>query len=215
MTPLWPSFWPEIPEDDRPALREILTELLATGVLFGENGRERELFLTAGQYTKQLADYLSPLSLELVPDPDRPILQARPIPGECGLTARFTKDETLVVLTLWRLYDDARLEGPAETVLVSANDLYARLKLYFEHIEPPAETHLDRILAKLRSRRLIRYQKNEERFGESRLEILPTLSRAIPFERAEEWAQAAALFRQPSLPSEGEAAADADAEAPS
>ena len=177
MTPLWPSFWTDIPEVDRPALREILTELLATGVLFGENGRERELFLTARQYTRQLADYLAPLSLELVPDPDRPILQARPIPGECGLTARFTKDETLVVLTLWRLYDDARMEGPAETVVISANDLYARLKLYFEHIEPPAETHLERILAKLRSKRLIRFQKNEERFGESRLEILPTLSR--------------------------------------
>jgi len=211
MTPLWPSFWTDIPEVDRPALREILTELLATGVLFGENGRERELFLTARQYTRQLADYLAPLSLELVPDPDRPILQARPIPGECGLTARFTKDETLVVLTLWRLYDDARMEGPAETVVISANDLYARLKLYFEHIEPPAETHLERILAKLRSKRLIRFQKNEERFGESRLEILPTLSRAIPFERAEEWTQAAALFQQ-AVPSEGDTAADAENE---
>lgn len=214
MTPLWPSFWTGIPEVDRPALREILTELLATGVLFGENGRERELFLTARQYTRQLADYLAPLSLELVPDPDRPILQARPIPGECGLTARFTKDETLVVLTLWRLYDDARMEGPAETVVISANDLYARLKLYFEHIEPPAETHLERILAKLRSKRLIRFQKNEERFGESRLEILPTLSRAIPFERAEEWTQAAALFQQ-AVPSEGDTAADAENEAQS
>jgi len=211
MTPLWPSFWTDIPDVDRPALREILTELLATGVLFGENGRERELFLTARQYTRQLADYLAPLSLELVPDPDRPILQARPIPGECGLTARFTKDETLVVLTLWRLYDDARMEGPAETVVISANDLYARLKLYFEHIEPPAETHLERILAKLRSKRLIRFQKNEERFGESRLEILPTLSRAIPFERAEEWTQAAALFQQ-AVPSEGDTAADAENE---
>ena len=214
MTPLWPSFWTDIPEVDRPALREILTELLATGVLFGENGRERELFLTARQYTRQLADYLAPLSLELVPDPDRPILQARPIPGECGLTARFTKDETLVVLTLWRLYDDARMEGPAETVVISANDLYARLKLYFEHIEPPAESHLERILAKLRSKRLIRFQKNEERFGESRLEILPTLSRAIPFERAEEWTQAAALFQQ-AVPSEGDTAADAENEAQS
>jgi len=214
MTPLWPSFWTDIPEVDRPALREILTELLATGVLFGENGRERELFLTDRQYTRQLADYLAPLSLELVPDPDRPILQARPIPGECGLTARFTKDETLVVLTLWRLYDDARMEGPAETVVISANDLYARLKLYFEHIEPPAETHLERILAKLRSKRLIRFQKNEERFGESRLEILPTLSRAIPFERAEEWTQAAALFQQ-AVPSEGDTAADAENEAQS
>ena len=33
MTPQWPSFWANIPEDDRPALREILADLLTTGVL--------------------------------------------------------------------------------------------------------------------------------------------------------------------------------------
>src|SRR5688500_8622727 len=102
MTPVWPNFWANIPDDDRPALREILAELLATGVLFGESGRERELFLTARKYEPQLSEYLAPLNLNLFPDPDRPLLQARPIPGECSLTARFTKDETLVVLTLWR-----------------------------------------------------------------------------------------------------------------
>ena len=154
MTPAWPNFWAHIPDADRPAVREILTDLLATGVLFGDAGRERELFLTARQYQPELAEYLSLLNLVLVPDPDRPILQARPVPGECGLTARFTKDETLVVLTLWRLYDDARMEHPAEIVVVTADDLYARLKLYFEHIEPPATTHLERILNKLRARRL-------------------------------------------------------------
>ncbi|HEY5910715.1 MAG TPA: DUF4194 domain-containing protein [Verrucomicrobiae bacterium] len=208
MTPVWPSFWANIPDGDRPALREILAELLTTGVLMGESGRERELFLTARKYQLQLSEYLAPLNLNLFQDPDRPLLQARPVPGECGLTARFTKDETLAVLTLWRFYDDARMERPAETVIVSANDLYARLKLYFEHIEPPANTHLERILAKLRSKRLIRFQKDEERFGESRIEILPTLARAIPFERAEEWAQTVNGFKQAA----GEEAAEAGAE---
>jgi len=196
MTPLWPSFWADIPDDDRPALREILTELLATGVLFGDSGRDRELFLTARKYEAQLSEYLAPLNLNHFPDPDRPLFQARPIPGECGLTARFTKDETLVVLTLWRLYDDARMERPAETVIVSANDLYARLKLYFEHIEPPTNTHLERILSKFRAKRLIRFQKEDEHFGESRIEILPTLPRTIPFERADDWGQAAGLFQK-------------------
>jgi hypothetical protein len=212
MTPLWPSFWAQIPDDDRPALREILTELLATGVLFGESGRERELFLTARKYESQLTEYLAPLNLNLFPDPDRPLLQARPIPGECGLTARFTKDETLVVLTLWRLYDDARMERPAETVIVSANDLYARLKLYFEHIEPLANTHLERILSKVRSKRLIRFQKDEEHFGESRIEILPTLARVIPFERAEEWAQAARMYQQEASAENSDAASESEAQ---
>jgi Domain of unknown function (DUF4194) len=196
MTPTWPSFWAHIPDADRPAVREVLSDLLATGVLFGEAGRERELFLTARNYQSELAEYLSLLNLDLVSDPDRPILQARPIPGECGLTARFTKDETLVVLTLWRIYDDGRMERPTSIIDLSADDLYAKLKLYFEHIEPPAATHLERILGKLRARRLIRFHKDDERFGESRLEILPTLARTIPFERPEEWTQIAATFQQ-------------------
>src|SRR6267143_1992343 len=123
MIPQWPSFWEDIPHDDRPALRAILTELLASGVLFGDSGRERELFLTARKYESKIAEYLAPLNLNLLADPDRPILQARPVPGECGLTARFTKDETLVVLTVWRIYDDARMEHPAEIVVVTADDL--------------------------------------------------------------------------------------------
>jgi hypothetical protein len=196
MIPMWPSFWESIPDADRSALREILAELLTTGVLLGENGRERELFLTARKYEAQISEYLAPLNLNLFPDPDRPLLQARPIPGECSLTARFTKDETLVVLTLWRLYDDARMERSAEAIIVLANELYARLKLYFEHIEPPTNKHLERILSKLRSKRLIRFQKDDERFGESRIEILPTLARAIPFERVEEWRQIVDAFNQ-------------------
>ena len=204
MTPTWPTFWDHIPDTDRPAVREILTDLLATGVLIGEAGRERELFQTARKYEQELAEYLSLLNLTLFTDPDRPILQARPIPGECGLTARFTKDETLVVLTLWRIYDDAIMERPTNIVTLSADELFAKLKLYFEHIEPPAPTHLERILAKLRSRRLIRFHPNDEQFGESRLEILPTLARAIPFERSEEWAQSVALFQQAATGPNGE-----------
>ena len=192
MTPQWPSFWAHIPDDDRPAMREILSDLLATGV-----------FQTARKYEPELAEYLSLLNVALFQDPDRPILQARPIPGECGLTARFTKDETLVVLTLWRIYDDAIMERPTNIVALSADDLFAKLKLYFEHIEPPAPTHLERILVKLRSRRLVRFQPDAEQFGESRLEILPTLARVIPFERPEEWAQSAALYQQSPTASNG------------
>jgi hypothetical protein len=195
MNPSWPKFWAHVPDADRATLSEIITELLATGVLFGDAGREREMFLTARNYVGEIEDYLAVINMQLWPDPDRRILQARPMPGECGLTARFTKDETLVVLTLWRMYDDKRMEGPAESVIVSANDLDRRLKLYFENVEPPTEAHLERILSKLRGRRFIRFSKNE-RFGESQLEILPTLARAIPFENAMEWEQNVSLFNE-------------------
>jgi hypothetical protein len=185
----WPSFWNHIREEDRSALREVLAELLATGVVLGDEGRPRELYLTAREYQRELAEYLAPLNIDLVADPDKPILQARPLPGECAVTARFTKDETLTVLTLWRIYYDARLERPVETVVVTANDVFAKLKLYFEHMEPPTDSHLERLLARLRSRRLIRFRMHEDqnRFGESLVEILPTLQRVIPFESAGAW----------------------------
>jgi hypothetical protein len=59
------------------------------------------------------------------------------VPGDCGLLARFIKAETLLVLTLWRIYHDARMEQAVEAVVVTANDIWQQLKLYFEQIELP------------------------------------------------------------------------------
>ena len=108
----WPTFttWNRIREDDRAALSDVLTELLAHGALIGDAGRDRELYLLAREYQPELSEYLAPLHLMLVPDPDRPIFLVRPVPGDCGLLARFNKAETLLVLTLWRIYHDARME---------------------------------------------------------------------------------------------------------
>ena len=138
----------------------------------------------------------------MVADPDRPLFQLRPVPGDCGLVERFNKAETLVVLTLWRIYHDTRMESPVAAVVVTANDLWQRLRLYFESVELPKEAQLREILGELRHRRLVRLQWHEdpERFGESQLEILPTLSRVIPFENAAAWEQQAALYQQPAEP---------------
>ncbi|MEI8235143.1 MAG: DUF4194 domain-containing protein [Verrucomicrobiota bacterium] len=196
MTLPWPTFWEAIREEDRPALKTILAELLTTGVLLGDEGRARELYLIAREYPRELAEFLAVLDLELIHDPDRPIFQARPVAGECALTASFTKDETLLVLALWRIYDEERMARPAQSVVLDANMLDARLRLYFEAIEPPQPTQLDRILAKLRRKKLIRYQRDEEQFGASQIEILPTLPRVIPFEDAAAWEEQTALFNQ-------------------
>ena len=193
----WPAFWAHVGEDDRPAIKEALAELLSTGVLLGDEGRARELYLVAREYQQELAEFLGVLELDLVPDPDRPIFQARPVAGDCALTATFSKDETLVVLALWRIYDEERMARPAASVVFTANLLYARLKLYFEHIEPPTESHLERILGKLRRKKLIRFHRHDDPllFGESGIEILPTLPRVIPFEDAAAWEQQVAIYR--------------------
>lgn len=196
----WPSFWQHIPTDDRPAISDILTELLAHGALLGDTGRSRELYLLAREYQRELGEYLAPLHLEAIPDPDRPILQLRPVPGDCGLVARFNKAETLLVLTLWRMYHDARMNSVTETVVITANEVWQRLQLYFETLTPPTEAQLRDMLGRLRNRRLVQVQWHEDsdRFGESQIEILPTLSRVIPFENAAAWQEQANLYRQPA-----------------
>lgn len=197
----WPTFttWSRIREDDRVALSDVLGELLSHGALIGEAGRDRELYLLAREYQPELGEYLAPLHLMLIADADRPIFLLRPVPGDCGLIARFSKAETLLVLTLWRIYHDARMEQAVETVIVTANDIWQRLKLYFEQIELPSPAHLREMLGMLRRRRLVRVQWHEDsaQFGESQIEILPTLAHVIPFENVEAWQQQAALYQQP------------------
>lgn len=196
----WPSFWSHIRPEDRPAISDIVTELLAHGALLGEAGRDRELYLLAREYQRELGEYLAPLHLELMPDPDRPLFQLRPVPGDCGLIERFNKAETLVVLTLWRMYHDALMASAVATVVVSANDIWQRLRLYFEGVDLPKEAQMREILTRLRHRRLIRLQWHEdpELFGESQVEILPTLPRVIPFESAAAWEEQAHLYQQPA-----------------
>ena len=198
----WPTFttWTRIREEDRAALSDVLAELLAHGALIGEAGRDRELYLLAREYEPELCEYLAPLHLLLVPDSDRPIFLLQPVSGDCGLLARFNRAETLLVLTLWRIYHDARMEQAVEAVVVTANDIWQRLKLYFEQIELPTPAQLRDILGTLRRRRLVRVRWQEEasQFGESQIEILPTLAHVIPFENAEAWQQQATLYQQPS-----------------
>jgi hypothetical protein len=198
----WPAFstWSRIPESDRAALSDVLAELLAHGALIGDAGRDRELYLLAREYQRELGEYLAPLQLELLPDPDRPVFQLRPVPGDCALLARFNKAETLLVLTLWRIYHDARMNNVVAGVFVTANDIWERLRLYFENLAPPTEAQLRDMLGTLRNRRLVRLQWHEDpaRFGESQVEILPTLPRVIPFEDAAAWQQQADLYPAPA-----------------
>lgn len=193
----WPSFWQHIRVEDRSALSEILTELLAHGALLGDGGRDRELYLLAREYQREIGEYFAPLNLELTTDPDRPIFQVRPVPGDCGLIARFSKAETLLVLTLWRMHHDVRMETAVETVVVTADQVWERLRLYFENVVLPTEAQIRDMFNKLRQRRLVRlrWAEETERFGDSQVEILSTLPRAIPFENAAAWAQQVELYR--------------------
>ena len=75
-SPLWPSFWHDVPEDDRAPIRDVLAELLGHGVILGSEGSGRDLFLLVrDHYSDHIADYLSPLGLDLVIDDDASLLR--------------------------------------------------------------------------------------------------------------------------------------------
>jgi len=193
----WPSFWADVPERDRSPLRDVLADLLRHGVILGDEGSGRDAYLfVRDQYPDHVRDYLSPLGLELIIDHEPPLIQARPVPEECQLLATFTKDETLLVLALWRIYDESRAEQAAEAVIVSANDLWVKWRVFFEHIEPPGITALEELLTRLRRKELIRFQRSDDsaRPGEAMIEVLPSLPRCIPFDSIEAWLERAKLY---------------------
>ena len=201
MTLPCPSFWQtEVPETDRDALSDVLTELLSTGAIIGGVGRDQQRYLTTHQYQQHISEYFAPLRLELVPDPDRPIFQLLPIPGECGLIARFSKAETLLVLTLWRIQHDIRMNTITEAVIVTAKNVWERLQVYFEQLDPPSPSLMEAMLRKLQNRRFIRIQRADDAttFDDTQIEILPTLSRAIPFENLAAWEAQSAIYQSDS-----------------
>lgn len=189
--PLWPrSFWSDVPDSDRTALREVLAELLGRGVLLGDEGSGRELYLLArDHYRSHIEDYLAPLALELIVDEEHSLLQARPRTESCLLLGRFDKDESLVLLALWRLYDDEISTGNQEAVIVTVDQLWAALKVYFDKVTTPEKSQIESCLAKLRRHRLIRTLRPDgmTQAGEMQIEILPSLGRVIPFDDLAAW----------------------------
>lgn len=199
--PLWPSFWADVPAEDRPPLRDILAELLGRGVLLGDTGSGRELFLLARDHHRfRLEDYLAPLGLELVVDDEALLLQARPRTESCQLLGTFSKDETLILLTLWRAWDEAQTSGTNAAVLLRLDDLWEKLRVYFDRIEPPEKSQIEAALTRLKRHRLVRTQKPDsmEHIGDLLIEILPSLARAIPFDSLEHWQDRVNLASPPA-----------------
>jgi hypothetical protein len=168
--------------------------------LLGDEGSGRELYMLArDHYRTHVEDYLAPLALELIVDDENSLLQARPRTESCLLLGRFDKDETLVLLALWRLYDDEISTGSQEAVIVTVDQLWAALKVYFDKVATPEKSQIESCLVRLRRHRLVRTLKPEgmTQAGEMQIEILPSLSRVIPFDDIAAWQARVETFQPP------------------
>lgn len=186
----WPSFWSEVPEEDRAPLREAIADLIGRGVILGDTASGKDLFLLIrDHYQRHVEEYLSVLGMNLVIDDDFCLLQAQPRSEDCALLSQFSKDETLLLLVLWRAWDDDRSNHAHQTVILTVDELWQKFRTTFDKIDPPEKTHLESMLGKLKRHRLVRSSRPEgsTQLGEMVVEILPSLPRVIPFDSLESY----------------------------
>lgn len=190
MTLPWPSFWSHIAESDRAPLRDALTDLLRYGAILGSEGSGRDLYrLVRDRCRKEVEEYLAPLGLRLIVHEDpQPLIQAEPVPDECGLLARFTQQETIFALVLWRMHDEL-LVTSRNRPMFTTNDVWLKWKVFFPKIEPPTLGAMKDALKRLRQKKFVQFTDagDPERPGEALIEVMPSLVRAIDFNGIEEW----------------------------
>jgi hypothetical protein len=194
----WPKFWAHIVEADRQPLRDVVSGLLRHGVILGDEGSGRDFFrLVRDHLRTEVEEYLAPLGLRVVILDDPPLIQAQPVPEECDLLVQFTKQETLLALVLWRLYDEALIASRTKAVLLTTTDLWLKWQVIFDRIEPPTPSSMKEALTRLRRKRLVRFTDAEDPTcpGDAVIEILPTLPRAIDFTGLEEWHARTSAFQ--------------------
>ena len=191
MTLPWPKFWAHVPEADRAPLREALADLLRYGSILGDEGSGRDLYrLVRDRCRSEVEEYLAPLGLRvIVHEEPRPIIQAEPVPDECGLLARFMQQETIFALVLWRMYDEALTASRSQAILFTANEVWLKWQVFFPKVEPPTLSAMKEALVRLRRKRFVRFTDGDDpaRPGDALIEVLPSLVRAIDFEGIAEW----------------------------
>lgn len=200
----WPSFWADVPEEDRAPMREAIADLIGRGVILGDTASGKDLFLLIrDHYQRHVEEYLSVLGMNLVVDDDFCLLQAQPRSEDCALLSQFSKDETLLLLVLWRAWDDDRSNNVHQTVILSVDELWQKFRNTFDRIDPPEKTHLESMLGKLKRHRLVRTSRPEgsTQLGEMVVEILPSLPRVIPFDSLESYLERLAHYQPTSAES--------------
>lgn len=196
MTLPWPKFWAHVPESDRAPLRDALADLLRYGAILGDEGSGRDHYrLVRDRCRSEVEEYLSPLGLKLVlHEEPRPLIQAEPVPDECGLLVRFTQDETIFALVLWRMHDELLVTSRTHPIIFTSNDVWLKWQVFFPKIEPPTPNAMKESLKRLRQKRFVRFTDADDPLkpGEALIEVLPSLVRAIDFNGIEEWQMHAA-----------------------
>lgn len=194
---------------DRARLGEALRTLLDHGSILGGEGPHSDLYHWAYANRPWVEEMGALFDLQLFWEHESRLVQAVPQSGAFLLRLRL--DATLVVLTLWYEFDSAvRDRGETPPIVLTAEQLNAALRTKFEPLKKamPSHTRLIEILRLAQRKNLLRFTAGADA-ARTRIEVLPTIKRVIPFQDLADWTRHADRFLTTETATE---TADEDAE---
>ena len=202
-----------LPDNDRTRLTEVLQALLSRGSILGSEPGSQDLYTWARLNWEWLKEMAGLTGLSVHNDHESRLIQA--IPVRSSMTLRLRQDATIVLLALWYEYDTQVRDHGATRVWCTIEQLNSLLrdKLLPDLREPPSRGRLQEILRMGERFNLLRVHSEEE-LERTRIEILPTLKRVIPFQDLADWGRTASLHQSPpgTAPTPEPAAETQDAE---
>lgn len=179
---------------DRQRLGETLRVLLNHGSILGLEPPQTDLYHWAWANRPWIEEIGALFDLQLTWENEMRLVQAVPRSG--AFLMRLKLDVTLVLLTLWYEFDAAvRDRGETPPVTITVEELNAALETKFEPMRKakPSQTRMIEILRLAQRKNLVRFTPAIE-FAQSRIAILPTIKRVIPFQNLEDWSRQAQRF---------------------
>jgi hypothetical protein len=187
ITPNSGALLSRLSEADREHLGEALRRLMAHGSVLGTEPSQMELYHWAYLHREWVEEMGALLELKLFWDHEIRLVQA--VPQTREFMQKLKLDATLVLLALWYEFDTAvRDRGEPPPIRITVKRLNDSLDTKFKPLEKymPRRTRLREILSLAQRKNLLRYLPAEEA-ADAIIEILPTLTRVIPFQDIADW----------------------------
>ena len=181
-------------ESDRTRLGEALRMLVERGSILGSESAYADLYSWSFANRPWLEELAALLELQLFWEHESRLVQA--IPRSRSFLLRLRMDATLVLMTLWYEFDTAvRDRGETPPVSLTAEQLNDSLDAKFRALRKaiPGHTRLLEILRLAQRRNLLRFTAAADP-AQTRIDILATIKRVIPFQNVEDWTRYAQRF---------------------
>ena len=181
-------------DSDRTRLGEALRMLVERGSILGSEGAYADLYSWSFANRPWLEELAALLELQLFWEHESRLVQA--VPRSRSFLLRLRLDATLVLMTLWYEFDTAvRDRGETPPVSLTAEQLNDSLDAKFRPLRKamPGHTRLLEILRLAQRRNVLRFTAAADP-AQTRIDILATIKRVIPFQDLEDWTRYAQRF---------------------